>query len=334
MKVAVIGAGAIGGLCAAYLKLAGKDVTLVVRPSGVRRLAKNGLSVSGVRGEKTVGVPVVEKVDFLPDICIVAVKTQDIEEAAAGNPEALRAETVITTQNGLRAEEMLLRYSAPDKIVSGIVMFGATSFEPGRVVHNFEGSFVIGNYSGNSGKNLSCAEALLSEVFPVRVADNIKGMKLLKVFLNANNCIPAILGTTMQEAFSDLRICGLSVAIWKEGWRVVMDAGLKPESLPDFPVERISGLAAMPLDRAAGVFHGIMSGLSKEPLYGSILQSIKRGRPSEIDYLNGEFVRIAAAGGSNAGLNETLVRLVHDVERSGRFLAKEELLRETAGFLE
>jgi len=137
----------------------------------------------------------------------------------------------------------------------------------------------------------------------------------------------------MQQAFSDLRICGLSVAIWKEGWRVVMDAGLKPESLPDFPVERVSGLAAMPLEGAAGVFHGIMSGLSQEPLFGSILQSIKRGRPSEIDYLNGEFVRIASAGGSDAGLNKILVRLVHDVERSGRFLAKEELLRETAGFL-
>jgi len=334
MKVAVIGAGAIGGLCAAYLKLAGKDVTLVVRPSSVGTLAKNGLSVSGVRGEKNVGVPVVERVDFLPDICIVAVKTQDIEEAAAGNPEALRAETVITTQNGLRAEEMLLHYSAPDKIVSGIVMFGATSFETGRVVHNFEGSFIIGGYSGGRGRSLARAEELLSGVFPVRPADNIKGMKLLKVFLNANNCIPAILGTTMQEAFSDMRICGLSAAIWKEGWRVVMDAGLKPESLPDFPVERIAGLAGMPLDRASGVFHGIMSGLSKEPLYGSILQSIKRGRTTEIDYLNGEFVRIAASRGSSAALNEALVRMVHDVERSGRFLAKEELLRETASFLQ
>jgi len=334
MKIAVIGAGAIGGLCAAYLKLAGRDVTVAVKASVLDILGKHGLSVSGVRGEKTVKVPVTEKIDFIPDLCLVAVKTQDIQEAASANPRALLAKTVVTTQNGLRAEELLLEYCRPESIVSGIVMFGATSLQPGRIVHNFEGSLVLGGYDGCSGSGVTEAEELFSAVFPVQSAGNIKGMKLLKVFINAGNCIPAILGTTMQEAFSDLRVCGISAAVWKEGLRAVLKAGLRPESLPGFPAERVFGLAAMPLEQAAGVFHGIMSGLSGEPLYGSILQSIKKGRPSEIDYFNGEFVRIAAAAGEKAGLNELLVRMVHDVERGGRFFQKEELLRETARFLD
>lgn len=334
MRAAVIGAGAIGGLCAAYLKLAGRDVAVSVKTPVLPLLEKDGFSVSGVRGEKKVKVPVTEKIDFIPDVCIIAVKTQDIKEAVSANPKALRAETVVTTQNGLRAEELLLAYSPAEKIVSGIVMFGATSLQPGRVVHNFEGGLVLGGYDGRSREGAARAEDLFSGIFPVQVVDNIKRMKLLKVFINANNCIPAILGTTMQEAFSDLRVCAISAAVWKEGWKVVQKAGLKPESLPDFPAERVSGLAAMPLEKAAGIFHGIMAGLSGEPLYGSILQSIKKGRPSEIDYFNGEFVRIAAAAGEKAELNELLVRMVHDVERSGRFFPREELLKETAGFLE
>ncbi len=334
MRAAVIGAGAIGGLCAVYLKLAGRDVTVSVKASVLHVLEKDGLSVSGVRGEKSARVPVTKSIDFIPDICVIAVKTQDIKEAASANPQALQAETVITTQNGLRAEELLLDHCPAERIVSGIVMFGATSLQPGRIVHNFEGSLVLGGYDGLRGSGAAAAEELFSGIFPVQASGNIKGMKLLKVFINANNCIPAILGTTMQEAFSDPRVCGISAAVWKEGLRAALKAGLKPESLPGFPAERVFGLAAMPLKQAAGVFHGIMSGLSGEPLYGSILQSIKKGRPSEIDYFNGEFVRIAAAAGEKAGLNELLVRMVHDVERSGRFLGKEELLREAARFLD
>ena len=87
----------------------------------------------------------------------------------------------------------------------------------------------------------------------------------------------------------------------------------------------------MPGEEAAKVFSGIMSGLSREPVYGSILQSIKRGRPSEIDYINGEFVRLAKDNGLAAPLNKRLVKMVHEVERTGRFFTKDELLRKTKG---
>jgi uncharacterized repeat protein (TIGR04076 family) len=69
-----------------------------------------------------------------------------------------------------------------------------------------------------------------------------------------------------------------------------------------------------------------MARLSKEPLYGSVLQSIKRGRPSEIDYLNGEFVRLAEGHGFEAPLNKRIVQLVHRVEKAKKFLSKEKLL--------
>jgi 2-dehydropantoate 2-reductase len=63
------------------------------------------------------------------------------------------------------------------------------------------------------------------------------------------------------------------------------------------------------------------------------LQSIKRGRPSEIDYINGEFVSLAKENNLAVPLNEKLVELVHQVERTKRFFSKEELINNTKGLL-
>jgi 2-dehydropantoate 2-reductase len=76
-----------------------------------------------------------------------------------------------------------------------------------------------------------------------------------------------------------------------------------------------------------------MSKLSRDPLYGSILQSIKRERASEIDYINGEFVNLADAHGLKADLNRALVRMVHEVEKTKKFFTKEELLNTVGGLL-
>ncbi len=159
------------------------------------------------------------------------------------------------------------------------------------------------------------------------------GMKYLKIFVNANNCIPAILGVSMQEAFSDLEISRISINIWKEGFGIISYAGVRLSSLPGFPLENITKLISLPSEEGAKIFSGIMAKLSQEPLYGSILQSIKRGRSSEIDYINGEFVNLAKENKLDAPINSKLVKMVHEVEIRGKFLNKGELLNNLKGFL-
>ncbi|MFH1441472.1 MAG: 2-dehydropantoate 2-reductase [Candidatus Omnitrophota bacterium] len=345
-KIAVIGAGAIGSLVAAYLKLKNKDVVLIGTPESVKAIREKGLQVSGARGEFRVDIDVYPRLDKEYDLVILAVKTQDLEKTLKENSEFLKTSLVLTTQNGVQADEISSRYIPKENIISSIVMFGATYLEPGKVIHNFEGNWVIGNMFDAKGKNppsppfekggikggfinenkLEITAVLLNEVFPVTVAQDIRGMKFLKIFVNANNCIAAILGMSMQEAFRDLEVSRISIAIWKEGLDIIKKSGINLVSLPDFPVERLSKLAEMPLDQAAGIFSGIMANLSKEPLYGSILQSIKRGRLSEIDYINGEFVNLAAENSLKAPLNEKLVEMVHEVEKTNRFFSKEELV--------
>jgi 2-dehydropantoate 2-reductase len=61
------------------------------------------------------------------------------------------------------------------------------------------------------------------------------------------------------------------------------------------------------------------------PLLGSTLQSIQRGRPTEIDYLNGEIVELGKRSGEATPLNNQTVELVHQVERTGQFLSVQEI---------
>lgn len=313
-KVAVIGAGAIGSLVAGYLKLQKEDVFLVGHSDTVKAVKEKGLAISGVRGSFNLSIDIFDRLNQKADLIILATKTQGIEEVIKDNLEFLQNTPILTIQNGVQADNLLAKYIPKENIISSIVMFGATYLGLGKVVHNFEGNWIM-----------SRRVEILNKIFPVVVADNIMGMKYLKIFVNANNCIPAILGLSMQEAFSDLEISKISIAIWKEGLEVVNKAGVKLESLPDFPLERLTKLTSLPIAEAAKIFSGIMINLSKEPLYGSILQSIKRNRLSEIDYINGEFVALAKANKFSAPLNEKLVEMVHEVEKTHNFFSKEAL---------
>lgn len=329
MKIAVIGAGAIGGLVAGYLKLRDQVISLVGHTDSVKAIKENGLQISGVRGNFNVKLAVAEKLDFKPDLAILATKTQDIETAIKDNLSFLKKSLILTTQNGMRADEIVARFVPEENIISSIVMFGSTLLGPGVIVHNFEGSWILGRIFGKIDTKVAEISELLNKIFPTIASEEIKGTKYLKVFVNANNCIPAILGLTMQEAFADINISSVSIAIWKEGLDIIDKLGIKLVSLPDFPLERLTKLTALPTSEAAKIFSGIMTSLSKEPLYGSILQSIKRNRPSEIDYINGEFVRLAKENNLHCPLNEKLVEMVHRVEETKNFFSKEELINTT-----
>ena len=330
MRTAVIGAGAIGCLAAGYLKEKCEDVTLIGRSETVRAVKEKGLAIAGVRGNFLIRISISETLNYIPDLVILATKTQDIEAALKDNLHLLHNSLVLTVQNGIQADTLVAEYISPDKIISSIVMFGATTLEPGKVLHNFEGSWILGSiFKPYPSEDMLCLSLVLDKAFPAVISEDIKGMKYLKIFVNANNCLPAIIGKSMQEVFSDLVISRISIAIWKEAFEIFDKLRINLVSLPGFPVENITKLTSMQSDQAAGVFSHLMNSLSREPLYGSILQSIMRGKLSEIDYINGEFVRIASQNNMQAPLNKVLVDMVHEVENSGRFFSKDDLVQRT-----
>lgn len=325
MNIAIIGAGAIGSVVAAYLTKAGEKVVLIGRPQQVRAIEQNGLLVRGARGEETFPVRALAQLDREYDLVIFTVKTQDIDEACAHNQAFLKKCLVLSSQNGVEADTILSRHFDKDRIYSSIVMFGATYTKPGEAVFNFEGDWIIGKPFGPRDAKLDAIAGILSKGFNAVVSDNITGMKWLKLFVNFNNCIPALTGRSMQETFADMDLCRLSILLLKEGVDILRKNGVELVSLPQFPAERIYGMVNMPIDQAAAIINKTLTGLSKEPLYGSILQSIMRGRTSEIDYINGQVLKMVRAPKEEAPLNARVVAMVHQVEDRKKYFSIEEI---------
>jgi len=326
--IAIIGAGAIGSVAAGLLTKAGKDVLLVGRPGHVDAINQNGLRIKGFGGEQVIKVRALTQMDKEHDLVIFCTKTTDLEEAYQSNHKFLDKGLVLTSQNGVQADTILGFHFDPQDMFSSIVMFGATYTAAGEVVYNFPGDWIIGKPYTALDPRVEEIAAELRCAFPVVVSPDIMGMKWLKVFVNMNNSIPALVGKSMQETFSDLDFCRLSVMLLREGVQTVQAAKVELVSLPNFPAERIYGMAAMPIEQAAGIINQTLTKLSKEPLYGSILQSIMRKRVSEIDFINGEIVQLAHGIRQQAPLNRKIVDMVHKVEREGKFLKAEEVKKE------
>jgi len=328
MKVAVIGLGAIGGLVAGYLKAKGVDVVTVGRLEQKKQIERHGLSIEGARGRALVYMDVKTRLEEKVDLVILTVKTQDVRDAVDKSRDFLvNGPFILSTQNGVRADKLLSMMLGPERLVSSIVMFGATYVPYHQVVHNFEGNWLIGRPFGVNDEAVTRVIEMLKEAFEVVPVENIGGMKWTKVFVNASNSIPAVLGKSMQETYGDLAMCTWALKILEEGFEIVDKLKIELLDMPDFEVKKLKGLTAMPLEEAAPIYSGIMTQLSDEPLYGSILQSIQRGRPSEIDYINGELANQAKTHNIDARLNTRVTELVHKVEQTKKFLTPEEFCR-------
>ena len=323
MRIAVIGAGAIGSVVAAYVTKSGQNVTLVGKPEQVNVISKRGLNVLGARGDEAFKIKMIPRLEQAHDLVIFTVKTQDLQNAIDTNRDFLKSGVLLSTQNGVQADNILKNNFAAERIISSIVMFGATYTKPGAVVFNFDGDWIIGRPFGTNDDNVKMTADALQKAFSVVVVDDITGMKWLKLFVNFYNCIPAIVGKPMQEVFADLDFCRLSILLLREGIEIIQAANIKLVSLPQFPVDRIVSLATMPIEQASGIINKTLTTLSKEPLYGSILQSILRKRTSEIEFINGEVVRLAQEMKWDAPLNRKIVEMVHKVESFKEFMKSE-----------
>ena len=328
MKTAVIGLGAIGALVAGYLKTKGVPVIAVGRFEQKKAIERDGLIIEGARGSSLVYLDVKLRLEEKVDLAIIAVKTQDIRDAVDTSREFLTGPVILSTQNGVRADKLLELLLGPENIVSSIVMFGGTYAPFNKVVHNFEGNWLIGRPQGPNDAKVKEVVEFLKIAFNTLEVENITAMKLTKVFVNFSNAIPALVDKSMQETYGDLEMCKLSLRLLKEGFDVVDKLGLGLAPMPDFDIEKLKGLTSMPLDVAAPIYSGIMTNLSKEPLYGSILQSIRRGRASEIDFINGEIANQARLNNIEAKLNTRVTELVHHVEATKKFLTSAEVLEE------
>ncbi len=325
-KIAVIGAGAIGSVIGGLLSRAGEDVTLIGRRDHVDAINKQGLTIDGALGEMKVWVKAQDHLDFKPDMVLLTVKTQDVEVATREIKSHVSGVPIVTLQNGVWSDEIAAGVLGKENIVSGVVLFGSTFLEPGRVTYSPKGVIAVGEAFSPNGKRVENIAAILNKAVPTHVAKDIQGAHWTKLIMNLNNALPAITGMSIQEigAYSKLR--ELSIFLIKEGMNTIELASIKLRSLPRLPVFIVKLVFNMPLPVASRFLGLLTKSMGTVPVMGSTLQSIRRGKSTEIDYLNGEIVALGKKLGISTPYNISIVEMVHQVEATGKFLKIEEML--------
>ncbi len=328
MKIAVIGAGAIGSVVGGLLSKSGQDVTLIGRKPHVDAIMQNGLVLDGPSGQEVIRVKAAENLDFKPDLVLLSVKTHDVESSVTEIKPFTSGVLVVTMQNGVQSDNIVAGILGKEKVVSGVVILGSIFLEPGKVSYSNPSdkiALLIGDPFILNRNRLQIISVLLSKALPTEIGEDIRGAHWTKLIMNLNNAVMAVTGLPMQECSQYSQIRKLNINLMKEGFKVIKRSGIKVVPVPGIPLSLMKTMTWIPLPVSSFVFKSKIKSYGKLPVLGSTLQSIKRGKNTEIDYLNGEIVKLGKKNGIPTPVNSLIVELVHQTETTGKFLTVNEL---------
>lgn len=317
MHVGVVGAGAIGGYLAAELSAAGAMVTLLRRTGTAAAEVPVAVRADGrvFEPERSLVVTSDPAALHAVDVCLVAVKSRDTPEIAAALHAALPpGAAVLTLQNGLRSAE-ILRARLGDRVVAGVVTYNVFQDEQGRRRQATRGKLLAGRAPDPAGRHLRALAAtfrLVGETLELRA--DIDRVILGKLLVNLNNgvCAATGLGIAASLADRDARSCFASCL--REGLLWMSRAGLRPARVTVLPPALLPLVLALP-DALVSLFARALVGVSDAARF-STLQDLDRGRPTEIDDLNGAIVAMAERAGGTAPVNALITQIVHTHEES------------------
>jgi 2-dehydropantoate 2-reductase len=317
VRIAVIGAGAVGGAIAARLAGSGFEVDVTARGAHLEAIAVGGIRLRGKWGSTDATVTGSATLSRRPDFAIVTTKAQDAEAAMRENAAVLRGVPVLVIQNGLEGIATGARVLPESVISGGLAMFAASYLSPGEVTITAPGPTFIG------GEGAVEAARLLGAAIAVAVVDDFEGAQWTKLVVNQVNALPAITGMSAQATIASRPLRRLLVSSMRETVRVGLAAGVRFASLSGLSHALLRAFVASPFWIAQVVPLLMARRMGAVPNPGSTLQSIKRGQLSEIDYLNGAVVAAGARVGVATPVNARFVELVHEVERTGEFVPPE-----------
>ncbi len=306
MRIVVVGAGAVGGVVAANLAMAGTPVVAVARGEHGRVMRESGLRYESPGGTRTVELPVAASVGEVDigddDVFMLAVKSQD----TAGVLNELRAagvgdQPIVCMQNGVENERQALRLFP--NVYGMVVMLPADHHSPGVVrvwTAPSSGLLDLGRYPhGIDDLSVQLAATLEAATFGSVPRDDIMSWKYRKLLMNLNNAIEAVCG---RDGFGGR----LVEMVQSEGEAVLTAAGITVISAEDDLARRGNALQIQPVDgeeRRAG---------------GSTWQSLHRGTGTiETDYLTGEIVLLGRLHGVPTPANRTFQVLAAEMARIG-----------------
>ena len=303
LTVAVMGAGAVGCFYGGMLARAGHRVTLIGRPAHVQAVQAGGLRMQTLHFDDTLALAASTEPSAVAgaDLVLFAVKSPDTESAGQQmRPHLKPGALVLCLQNGVDNAERLravLPGNETGVAVAAAVVYVATEMAaPGHLRHHGRGELVIEPAPGSA----AVAQTLIEAGVPTEISDNVRGALWAKLILNcAYNALSAVGRIAYGELVQRPGVSGVMRDVVAECRAVAAADSVAVPGDVDAAVRRIA--ETMPTQ------------------YSSTAQDLMRGKPSEIDHLNGYVVRRGEALGVPTPANRVLWTLVRLVEaRSAR----------------
>ena len=313
LRVAVIGAGALGTFVAGLLASIPQPPTVVlvgnarlaphldaIRSTGLRLLAAPDLAVR-LPAQVIAGIVVVDHAAACPpcDLAIVLVKHSRTADAAQQAARIVRpAGLVLTLQNGIGNFEILAATLGPDRVACGSTLLGAGLGAPGavRAASLAQTTLAVEPRLSHGRQALLAALAvwLRAAGAPVAIVDDPLPVVWAKLVVNcAVNPVGALLDMTNGALVADAAASRVVAAAARETAHVALQLGI-----------------ALPFAAAAAPGVALDAARASAANYNSMVQDLRSGRATEIDALNGAVVRAAQAAGIDAPINALLADLI------------------------
>lgn len=309
-KITIAGAGAVGCYVGGCLALAGRDVTLLARPAMAETL-RQGLRVSDFEGRDRQAAASSFRVTSdaaqalsAAETVLVTVKSLDTASMARIVGAHAPAARVVSLQNGVGNTDVL-REAGLDA-VAGMVPFNVVA--TGERFHRATGGEILVG-------DPAIAALLNVEGLPAGARADMPAVQWAKLLLNLNNALNALAGIPLLEQLSDPRWRRVMALQSAEALDVLRAAGIAPARLGRVP----PGIVPYVLQLPTWLFRRIARQmLAIDPAARlSMYEDLARGRPTEIDYLQGAIADLARRHGVAAPLAARIIRLVKAAERAG-----------------
>lgn len=317
--VVIFGAGSIGCYVGGRLAASGSRVSFVGRRRLAREIAAHGLRLTDYRGadlrlaagDADFGAD--PAIAARADLLLVTVKSGSTAEAGETLARHARPDaTVVSFQNGV-GNDATLRAALPGRtVLAGMVPFNVIRRGEGHFHQGTEGALDVRRHPALQPFVAAFEKAGL----PLNEHADLLPLQWAKLLLNLNNAVNALSGLPLKAELSrrDYRRC-LALA-QREALGLLGAAGIRPAKLTPLPPGWVPFVLGLP----DVLFRAVASRmLAIDPLArSSMLDDLDAGRLTEIEFLNGEIVRLAKGTGGAAPVNARLVELVHEAERGGR----------------
>jgi 2-dehydropantoate 2-reductase len=294
LQIAVMGAGAVGCYFGGMLARAGHDVTLIARPQHVEAIIRDGLHMDTKSFDEHVRVKASSDPAAVEGVQLVlfCVKSGDTERAGLQLQPYVGKETVILClQNGCDNDQRLRGVLTQPEVAAAVVFLGSDMRAPGVVKHHGSGELVIDPVRTIAGLD----QIFEAAAIPTRVSDNVRGELWRKLIINcAYNAISALARKPYGQTVPSPGVRDVMRDIVAECLAVATADGIH-----------------VPADVDAAMW-GIVETIPQQ--YSSTAQDILRGKPTEIDYLNGHIVTRGKALGIGTPVNQVLWALVKLIE--------------------